>query len=78
MSFEPKQPLTAQALDRMLTPSRTLWGLKAIAGFLCLPVGTVRRLAKRPEVPIHKPAGSGTWCAETEDLDAWKRGRLGC
>lgn len=72
-------PLTAETFDRAFIPRKrpTLWGLGAIARYLCVSDDKARRLARTGLVPIYKPEGSGTWCAEPDELDAWKRGRMG-
>ncbi len=71
------QPLTAEAFDHAFVPRNrpTLWGIGAIARYLGVSHDKVRKLARHPQVPINKPEGSGAWCAEPDDLDAWKRGR---
>lgn len=66
-----RPPLDRWRADQVLEPNRPIWGLRAIAKFLCLSEDTVRRMAKKPEVPISRPEGGGTYFAFRSDLIDW-------
>src|SRR5690606_5644660 len=50
-----RPPLDRWRVDAVLEPERKLWGLPQIATALGVSVGTARKLAARPEVPIYRP-----------------------
>lgn len=64
-------PLDRWRADGLLEPERKLWGLPMIAQFLGVSVGTARKLARHPEVPIYRPAGSESYFALRTELQAW-------
>lgn len=66
-------PLDRWRADDMLEPERPLWGLPTIARVLGLSVDKVRDLAKKPEVPIYRPAGCGSYFAFKTELQSWLR-----
>ena len=67
-------PLDRWRLDAVLEPNRKLWGLPAIAEVLGVGIDKARELAQIPEVPIYRPAGSGSYFAFRSELIAWLRG----
>lgn len=67
-------PLDRWRLDELLDPKDMLWGLKSIANEMGgVSVDTVRRLAKRPNTPISRPAGR--YFASRRELNAWLRAK---
>lgn len=68
-------PLDRWRLDAVLEPERKLWGLPAIAEALGVSVDKARDLAVRPDVPIYRPKGSGSYFAFRSELMAWLRGK---
>lgn len=70
-----RPPLDRWRADAVLEPERKLWGLPQIAEVLGVSVDKARELAQRPEVPISRPVGSGSYFAFRSELLAWLRGR---
>lgn len=72
-----KPPLDKWRLDEVLQANHTvkLWGLPSIAAFLGVSEATVRRWAKKPEVPIYKPLGVSLYCAWGSELRRWQRAK---
>lgn len=68
---EDPAPLDRWRADSVLEPNRPIWGLENIAKVLGLSRDTVRKLAKKPEVPIHQPDGAGAYFAFRSELLAW-------
>lgn len=68
-------PLDPWRLDGILEPERKLWGLPMIAETIGVSVSKARDLAPLPEVPIYRPAGSGSYFAFRSELMAWLRGK---
>lgn len=68
-------PLDPWRLDGILEPDRKLWGLPMIAAALGVSVGTARKLAGKPEVPIYRPEGSDSYFASMSELRAWLRSK---
>ena len=68
-------PLDRWRLDALLEPDRKLWGLPMIANALGVSVGTARKLAQRPEVPIYRPEGSNSYFASLRELRAWLKAK---
>lgn len=66
-------PLDRWRADAVLEPERKLWGLPQIAATLGVSVDTARTLAQRPEVPIFRPEGAGSYFAFRNELIAWLR-----
>ncbi|WJS83553.1 DNA-binding protein [Paracoccus sp. TOH] len=66
-------PLDRWRVDAVLDPERKIWGLNQIAEVLGVSVNTARTWAQMPEVPIYKPAGSGSYFAFRSELLAWLR-----
>ncbi|TNH41288.1 DNA-binding protein [Paracoccus haeundaensis] len=75
--FDRQPPLDSWRLDAILEPERKLWGLPMIAETLGVSVSKARDLASRPEVPIFRPEGSGSYFAFRSELMAWLRGKPG-
>lgn len=71
----PLPPLDPWRLDGILEPDRKLWGLPMIAAAVNISVDKARLLADKPDVPIYRPAGSGTYFAFKSELMAWLRGK---
>lgn len=69
----PAPKLTPRITDEILAGDRKIWGAGAIAAFLGLSADKVYDLAKDPDVPIYKPAGSGRYFAIKSELMAWLR-----
>lgn len=68
-------PLDPWRLDGILEPDRKLWGLPMIAEALGVSVDKARDLAQVRDVPIYRPAGSGSYFAFRSELMAWLRGK---
>ncbi|WP_240540179.1 DNA-binding protein [Paracoccus sp. pheM1] len=68
-------PLDRWRADAVLDPERKIWGLGQIAEVLGVSVDKARALAKLPEVPIYRPAGSGSYFAFRSELMTWLRGK---
>jgi hypothetical protein len=68
-------PLDRWRVDGILEPDRKLWGLPMIAAALGVSVGTARKLAGKPEVPIYRPEGSDSYFAFLSELRAWLRSK---
>jgi len=66
-------PLDRWRVDAVLEPERKIWGLPQIAEVLGVSVDKARALARLPEVPIYRPAGSGSYFAFRSELLAWLR-----
>lgn len=54
---------------------RPIWGLPHIAKTLGVSVDTARSWARKPDVPIYRPEGSGQYMAFKGELMAWMRGK---
>lgn len=67
-------PLDRWRFDAISTGPEKLWGLTTIAAALGVSVDKARRLAKRDDVPIYLPNGSGQYFACRSELNAWLRG----
>lgn len=70
-----KPPLDRWRADAVLEPERKLWGLPMIAEVLGVSIGTARKLARQPNVPIYKPEGAGCYFAFKSELLNWLRSR---
>lgn len=68
-----KPPLDRWRADAVLEPDRKLWGLPMIAEVLGVSIGTARKLARQPNVPIYKPEGAGCYFAFRSELLNWLR-----
>ncbi len=66
-------PLDKWRLDALLNGPEKIWGVKAIAEFLGVSESKVRRMAKRPTVPIYRPAGM--YFAFRSELTDWLRSK---
>lgn len=62
-------------VDALLEPEKKLWGLNQIANVLGVSIDKARDLAKHPEVPIYRPAGSGSYFALRSELLNWLRNK---
>lgn len=70
-----KPPLDAWRFDAVTNGPERLWGLAAIASALGVSTDTARKLAKRDDVPIYHPPGSGRYFASRRDLAVWLRSK---
>ena len=67
-------PLDRWRFDAVLHGDQhKLWGAPSIAQATGLSESQVYRLVKKPEVPIYRPAGTGTLFAYRAELMAWLR-----
>lgn len=64
-------PLDRWRFDAITAGPEKLWGLNSIARALGVSTDKVRRLAKKPNVPIYCPDGS--YFALRAELNAWLR-----
>ncbi|WP_093359410.1 DNA-binding protein [Tropicimonas isoalkanivorans] len=68
-----KPPLDPWRFDAITSGPERLWGLSPIASALGVSVDTARKLAKRDDVPIYQPPGSGRYFATRTELNEWMR-----
>ena len=66
-------PLDRWRADAVLEPNRPIWGLPTIAKVLGVSVGTARKWARHPDVPIYQPDGTDAHFAYKTELQAWLR-----
>jgi excisionase family DNA binding protein len=50
---------------------RWLYGAKAAADYLSMPIGRVQKLTAAGRVPHHRPAGEQRVSYRTDELDEW-------
>lgn len=64
-------------MTERLELGRPIWGLPHITKMLGVSVDTARSWARKPDVPIYRPEGSGQYMAFKVELTAWLRGKAG-